>query len=256
MYYGDIRLGEVVDIKFTTRRFSTGAPFTLAGTPVISAYPGNSLTQLTAGITLTVDFDGVTGLHNVRVVASGANGYLTATNYALVITTGTVDAVSVVGEVIGSFSIEARSALIPTVAARTLDVSAAGEAGVDWANVGSPTASVTLSGTAVGTATALGVGAVSAAAVATGAFDADALATDAVNEIRDAVWAQVMTEATAPPSVTGTLKAAMEWLLALARNKITQTATIQTLRNDADAATIATAAVSDDGTTFTRAEWV
>lgn len=43
--------------------------------------------------------------------------------------------------------------LAPTVAGRTLDVSAGGEAGVDWANVGSPTTTVGLSGTTVKTAT-------------------------------------------------------------------------------------------------------
>lgn len=37
--------------------------------------------------------------------------------------------------------------LQPTVAARTLDVSAGGEAGIDWANVGSPTTALNLSGT-------------------------------------------------------------------------------------------------------------
>lgn len=41
--------------------------------------------------------------------------------------------------------------LIPTVAGRTLDVSAGGEAGVDWANVGSPTTTVDLSGTTIKT---------------------------------------------------------------------------------------------------------
>lgn len=147
MNIGDIRLGDTFDVKFTTRSFTTGAPTTLAGTPVISAYPGNSTTQLTAGITLSVDFDTVTGLHNVRVVATSGNGYATATNYALVITTGTVGGVSVVGEVIGYFSIEARSALMPTTAARTLDVSATGEAGLDWANIGSPTTAQNLSAT-------------------------------------------------------------------------------------------------------------
>lgn len=108
MYYGDIALGDTIDIKFTTRRFSTGAPHALAGPGVISAYPGNSTTQLTAGITTTADFDGVTGLNNVRVVATSGNGYAAGTNYALVITTGTVDSVSVVGEVIGYFSIQNR----------------------------------------------------------------------------------------------------------------------------------------------------
>lgn len=146
-YAGDIRLGDTIDVKFTTRSFTTGAPTTLAGTPVVSAYPGNSTTQLTAGITLTVDFDTVTGLHNVRVVATSGNGYATATNYYLVITTGTVGGVSVVGEVIGSFSIEARSAVMPTTAARTLDVTATGAAGIDWANVENPTTALNLSAT-------------------------------------------------------------------------------------------------------------
>lgn len=147
-YIGDFRLGDTFDTKFTTRQIS-GAPFTLAGSPVISAYVGNSTTEITAGITLSVDFDSRTGLNNVRVVASSGNGYATASNYQLVITTGTVNSVSVVGEVIAEFSIENRSGLMPTTAARTLDVSAGGEAGVDWANVGSPTTALALTGTTI-----------------------------------------------------------------------------------------------------------
>lgn len=108
-YQGDIRLGETIDVKFSSRRFTTGAPFTLAGSPVISAYVGNGTTELTAGITLSVDFDGRTGLNNVRVVATAANGYARGTNVQLVITAGTIDSVSVVGEVIGSFSIDNRA---------------------------------------------------------------------------------------------------------------------------------------------------
>lgn len=146
-YLGDIRLGDTIDTKFVTTAAATGAPTTLAGTPVISAYVGNSVTQITAGITLTVDFDAVTGLHNVRVVATGANGYATASNYQLVITTGTVGGTSAVGYVVGEFSIEARSALMPTVAARTLDVTATGAAGIDWANVENPTTALNLSAT-------------------------------------------------------------------------------------------------------------
>lgn len=148
MYHGDIRLGDTIDIKFTTRQIS-GAPSTLSSSPVISAYPANSLTEITAGITLTVDFDSRTGLNNVRVVATSGNGYATATNYTLVITTGTVNSVSVVGECIGSFSIEARSALMPTTAALTLDVSAGGEAGLDWGNIGSKTTVNALTNTSI-----------------------------------------------------------------------------------------------------------
>jgi len=150
-YIGDFNLGDTFDTKFTTRQIS-GAPSTLGSSPVISAYVGNSNTEITAGITLSVDFDSRTGLNNVRVVATSGNGYATASNYQLVITTGTVNSVSVVGEVIAEFSIENRSAgLKPTVAGRTLDVSATGEAGVDWGNVGSPTTSNALTGTTIAT---------------------------------------------------------------------------------------------------------
>ncbi len=45
------------------------------------------------------------------------------------------------------------------------------------------------------------------------------------------------------------------WLLALARNKLTQTSTTQTLRNNSDNASIATSTDSDDGTTHTRGRW-
>lgn len=141
MFHGDIRLGDTHDFKFTTVQ-TTGAPFTLAGSPVISAYPSNSTTELTAGITLTVDFDSRTGLHNVRVVATSGNGYATATDYALVITTGTVNSVSVVGYVVATFSIENRSALMPVTAARTLVVDAAGLADATVVKLG-PSGSAT-----------------------------------------------------------------------------------------------------------------
>jgi len=91
--------------KFTTRQFSTGAPFTLGGTPALSVYEENNATQITAGITLTVDYDSVTGMNDVAVVASTGNGYEVGKYYDVVITTGTVDSVSVVGEVVGKFRV-------------------------------------------------------------------------------------------------------------------------------------------------------
>src|ERR1043166_3238893 len=134
-YHGDIALGDTIHVPFTTTDTS-GIPTTLAGTPVISAYIGASLTQLTAGITLSVDHDGVTGYHMITVVASSGNGYATATNVALVITTGTVSGNSVVGYVAGTFSIENRSALRPATAGRTLVVDAAGLADANAVKVG------------------------------------------------------------------------------------------------------------------------
>lgn len=106
-YHGDIEIGDTVDLKFNTRD-SSGAPITLSS-GAIAAYVDNSTTEITAGITLSTDFDGRTGLHNVRVIASVANGYAAGTNINLVATSGSVDGVSVVGSVVGCFSINARA---------------------------------------------------------------------------------------------------------------------------------------------------
>ena len=69
------------------------------------------------------------------------------------------------------------------------------------------------------------------------------------------VWGVAATEPVAPPAITATMVESISWLLSLSRNKITQTATLQTLFADNTANTIATSTVSDDGTTFTRAEF-
>lgn len=99
--------------------------------------------------------------------------------------------------------------LSPTVAGRTLDVSAGGEAGVDWANVGSPTTTVGLSGTTIKTATdvetdtadiqgrlpaALVSGRIDASvgAMATGVLTATAIAADAITAAK--VASDVTTE--------------------------------------------------------------
>ena len=207
----DITLGDTFYHFFTTRAFATGVPTTLAGTPVLSVLEENNVTPITAGVSVSVDRATVVGMNQATIVATGANGYEAGKSYAIYISTGTVGGTSVVGEVVGAFTIQASAAavdlanatdglsalktlidavdnfvdtevadiqarlpaaltaggnikadalawnalatvalpLIPTVAGRTLDVSAGGEAGLDWANIGSPTTAVDLSGTRV-----------------------------------------------------------------------------------------------------------
>jgi len=71
----------------------------------------------------------------------------------------------------------------------------------------------------------------------------------------DSILDESIPEPSAVFSWPSTLRNIIGWLGALSRNKITQTSSTQTLRNDADSANIATSAVSDDGTTATRDEF-
>jgi hypothetical protein len=115
-----------LNFRFSSRT-TTGVPTTLAGVPVLSIYPAGSHAPITAGITLVADFDAVTGLNDVIVDLSADAGYAAGKDYSVVITTGTVGGVSVVGEVVAQFSIENRKALISTRAqdlSGTLDVNA------------------------------------------------------------------------------------------------------------------------------------
>lgn len=94
--------------------------------------------------------------------------------------------------------------LAPTTAGRTLDVSATGEAGLDWANIGSPTTVVNLSGTTVKTATDVETDTADIqsrlpAALVSGRMDASV----------GAMAANVMTAAAADPDLTTELQSGL-----------------------------------------------
>jgi hypothetical protein len=127
----DYALGTTIYLHFTTR--SASVPTALAGTAgsppgaEVKVLEQNNTTPITAGIALNIDRASVTGLNEVEIVASGANGYESGKAYAAYISNGTVGGTSVVGEIIGTFTIEKQSALRPTTAGRTLNVAATGE---------------------------------------------------------------------------------------------------------------------------------
>jgi len=133
-HLGDFDTSTVVYGKFSTYRPSTGAAFTLAGTPALSVYKDNSTTQSTTGVTLTVDFDAVTGLHHFAIDTSADGTFYSAGSFFdIVITTGTVDSISVVGTVVASFTIRKNSALKPATAGRTLAIDSSGIADANTA---------------------------------------------------------------------------------------------------------------------------
>jgi hypothetical protein len=148
---GDFDTSAVIYGKFVSVRVDTGAPATLTS-GALSVYKDNSTTQSTTGVTFTGDFDSVTGLNHFAIDTSTDGTFYSAGSFFdIVITTGTVNSISAVGFCVGQFTIKKTSQLRPTTAGRTLDVSAGGEAGLDWANVGSPTTSLALTGTTIAT---------------------------------------------------------------------------------------------------------
>lgn len=211
---GDFDTGTVIFSKFTSYRPSTGAPFTLAGTPALSVYKDNSVTQSTAGVTLTVDFDAVTGLHHFTIDTSADGAFYAAGSFFdVVITAGTVDSVSAVGTVVGRFTLRKNSALKPATAGRTLVVDAAGLADANMVKAG-PTGA----GTAQTAGDIIGdtndIQARLPAALVSGRIDASV----------GAMAADVMTAAAAAADLTTELQAGLATSAALATLQTTATA--------------------------------
>lgn len=105
-HLGDFAVGATVHCKFNTYRPSTGAVFTLAGTPAVAVYKDSGATEDTDGVTLSVDFDSRTGLHHLAIDTSAdATFYSAGGHFEAVLTAGTVDGVSVAGTTVASFTL-------------------------------------------------------------------------------------------------------------------------------------------------------
>jgi hypothetical protein len=71
-------------------------------------------------------------------------------------------------------------------------------------------------------------------------------------EVVDVIRTDTQAELVAVPTANAPLSRKIDWLFMLARNKMLQTATTFTLRNDTDSADVGIGTVSDDGTVFVR----
>lgn len=196
---------------------SNGASVTITGLAVtdIEVYKNGSVTQRSSdnGYALLdtdgIDFDGTVGLHGFSIDTSdnSDSGFWADGSQYLV----NVNAITVDSQTVRfSYLLTLGYLLRPTTAGRKLDVSSGGEAGLDWANIGSPTTTVGLSGTTVKTATdvetdtadiqsrlpaalvsgridasvgAMAANTVTASAIADGAIDAATFAADVDAEI-------------------------------------------------------------------------
>jgi len=130
-------------------------------------------------VTISIDFDTITGTHLVTIDTSADAFYATGSDYMVRMEGTTVDA-GTINAALFTFSIQNRysaGALRPTTAGRTLDVTATGAAGIDWGNIENKTTANDLSGTDIqlcDTTTTV-TGGATAAALATAQTDLDTI---------------------------------------------------------------------------------
>lgn len=234
MNYGDFPIEETIHVFFTTRAFATGIPGTLSAATV-AVYEDITATPIETSIAVTESLNSIAGLNAVPIVAIAASGYEVGKNYHVVIESGTVDSVSVVGEVVAYFSI-GRSA-----------------AAVDLANATDGLGALK-DETALIVADTAEIGAAGA-----GLTDLGGMSAGMKGEVNDEVDTALATTTYAEPAqglpaATTTLANKIGFLYKAWRNKSDQTATTYQLYND-DAATVDhKATVSDDATTATKGE--
>jgi hypothetical protein len=164
-----------------------GVAETLAGTPAIEIYEDGGDTQITSAETLTASADSVVGLNRLAVDLSDA-GFEDGKTYTCVLSAGTVDSVSVVGRVVGVFSV-GRYAIAPD--------------GFDGLDIDGSGAVIIQDGTGAGQI-----------ATTSGAIDT----VTTVTQLTAAT-----TEPTSPPSATASFIDKVNWLFLIARNKKTVT---------------------------------
>lgn len=116
---GDFPAGATIKFDFNTVDPETRVPFTLAGTPTVGVWKDGVKMTLDAAPTLHVDKENadagasaLTGLNWVVLDTTADADYTAGSDYVVKLTAGTVNGYSVVGQSIGSFTLENRETVL------------------------------------------------------------------------------------------------------------------------------------------------
>ncbi len=224
-----------------------------------STYAGGAVASVTGAVGSVT---GNVGGNVVGSVGSIATGGIVAASFAAgaidsaAIATGAIDADALAAdagaEIADAVWDEARSGHITGGSfgegVASVQGNVTGSAASVTGSVGSVTGNV--GGNVVGA-----VGSVTGAVGSVNALGAQAKA-DVNAEVLDVLSVDTFGEPASVPPATTTFVIMLHWLYSLSRNKQTQTAETQTLRNDTDSLSIGVRGVTDNGVTLTCAEWV
>ncbi len=130
-----------------TTKFDTGVATDADAVPAYRVYEEETATAILTGNMALLDSANTAGFYSEQITLSAANGFEVGKCYAIYIA-ATVN--SVAGASHREFVVR-KKPLTPTTEGRELDVTATGGAGIDWANVESPTTANNLSSTNIAT---------------------------------------------------------------------------------------------------------
>lgn len=136
-------IDDVYTFYAVTTKFDTGVATDADAVPAYRVYEEETATPLLTGNMALLDSSNTAGFYSEQITLSAANGFEVGKCYCVHIA-ATVN--SVAGATAREFVIR-KKPLSPTTEGRELDVTAGGEAGIDWANIGSPTTAQNLSAT-------------------------------------------------------------------------------------------------------------
>lgn len=231
-YLGDFTYGTTVFHKFTTVNSSAGVPTALSSAG-ITVYRDGSTVQDATGVSLTADFDTVTGLNHLAVSMATAGFYSSAGEYQAVISSGGIGSDNVAGYVIAEWSLERR----PSVDAKLWGGTAVGGmpstlsstevgAGV-WNSTRSNYTASGSFGELVSTSTAAPLLPISTAAVITLAAQNSTIQSSDVDGVLE--WPGAGTPSTAPTRGIG-----LAYMYHALRNRITVSSSAKVFHDPAD----------------------
>ena len=226
--------GDLLDCKVSTRLGPTvpGRPLDVTATGAAGIDWGNVENKATAN-----DLD-CTTLFKVHSVDNAIRADSCSTIFSV---QSLLNGVTVTGYAVGC------EPLRPTVAGRTLDITATGAAGVDWGNVENKATANDLDCTTTFSVRSV-LNAVTAAPCSA-IYSVETLSNSAVQKILTGTIPE-------PTGVfawaSATLGNILGWLGAMSSNCVRQTVTLQTLRDRADSTALATAALTCEATVVQR----
>jgi hypothetical protein len=274
-YLGDYRRSAILYVPWSSNN-SLGAAVTPSSAGTVVVYKNNSTTETSVGVTAhTTGFDALVGINLITIDSSASvNFYAPGNDFHVMLSGASIDG-AFVNAALGTFSIEnrfmgeIRRASAQTSTSTTITLDASSSATNNWylgstiyvefgtgaeqqREITSYTGSSKLA--LVDRAWTINPDSTSTFRVFPGSQGITLAEIN--NEVVDVVSVDVQTEPTAPPAATAAMSDKIDWIFAVLRNKVSQTSTVQLIRNDADTASIGTATTSDDGTTFLRGKYV